>query len=95
MKSSSLVSLSVQRHKETENKLILQALHQKKQPLTRRKLSELTGLELPTLCRALYDLTHKAKVLYVAAIRPCPITNKWVFHYYFKNKDYQNGKTEN
>jgi hypothetical protein len=31
------------------------------QPCTRRRLSELTGLEIPTLCRALFNLVNKTE----------------------------------
>jgi hypothetical protein len=70
-------------NEDRENRLIYKALHQYKQPLTRRKLSEVTGLEIATLCRALYNLTYKSKSLRVAKIALCPKTGKKVFHYYF------------
>jgi hypothetical protein len=69
--------------KDKENQLIFKALHQYKQPLTRRKLSEVTGLEIATLCRALYNLTYKSKSLRVAKIARCATTGKLVFHYYY------------
>lgn len=71
-------------NEDKENRLIFKALNQYKQPLTRRKLSEVTGLEIATLCRALYNLTYKSKVLKIAQIKPCPKTKKQVFHYNFE-----------
>ncbi len=76
---------SLNANKDTENKQIIKTLLSEKQPLSRRRFNELTGLELPTLCRALFNLVHKSKVLEVAQIRPCPTTKKRVYHYYFKS----------
>lgn len=70
----------------TEYRLICNALHFTKQPLSRRKIAELTGLELPTLCRALYNLTYTKKVLEIAQIKPCEATGRNVYHYYFKKE---------
>ena len=70
-------------NEDKENRLIFKALHQYKQPLTRRKLSEITSLEIATLCRLLYNLTNKSKSLKVAKIARCPKTKKLVYHYYF------------
>jgi hypothetical protein len=77
-------------NEDTENRLIFKALHQYKQPLTRRFLSEVTGLEIATLCRALYNLTYKRKSLRVAKIALCPKTGKKVFHYCFAKTGGQN-----
>jgi hypothetical protein len=74
---------SGERHEDKEKQLIFKALYEFKQPLTRRKLSEITFLELPTLCRSLYNLVHKRKLLTVAKIAPCAKTGKRVYHYYF------------
>lgn len=71
-------------NEDTEKRLIFKALNHYKRPLTRRFLNEVTGLELPTLCRALYNLTYKYKSLRVAEIKRCPKTGKKVFHYYFE-----------
>lgn len=76
-------SLLPDSHKDTETRIIITTLIAEKQPLTRRRISELTGLELPTLCRSLFNLTNKIKILHVAAIKPCVITGKCVYHYYF------------
>ncbi|MET4080064.1 hypothetical protein ABIB40_000004 [Pedobacter sp. UYP30] len=78
-------------NEDKENRLIFKALHLYKQPLTRRKLSELTGLEIATLCRALYNLTYKSKSLRVAKIARCPTTGKRVYHFYFAKEGAQNG----
>jgi uncharacterized protein YukJ len=82
---------SLTANEDTEKRLIFKVLHKYKQPLTRRFLSEVTGLEIATLCRALYNLTNKYKLLKVAKIKPCPKTRKWVYHYYFAKEDAQNG----
>lgn len=69
--------------KDTEYRTIIKTLLVEKQPLTRRRISEITKLELPTLCRALYNLTYKLKLLKIASIKPCITTGKLVYHYYF------------
>ncbi len=84
MKAQPLIS-SLNANKDTENKQIVKTLLAEKQPLSRRRFNELTGLELPTLCRALFNLVHKTKVLEVAKIMRCPTTKKRVYHYYFKS----------
>ena len=71
------------RSEDKENRLIFKALHKYKQPLTRRFLSEITTLEISVLCRALWDLQHKRKLITVSKIARCPKTGKLVFHYYF------------
>ena len=78
-------SLSLRTTKDTETKTIIKTLLAEKQPLTRRRISELTGLELPTLCRALFNLTNKVSILQIRIIKPCPTTGKRVYHYYFSN----------
>jgi len=50
------------------------------QPCTRRKLSEITGLEIPTLCRALFNLYTEDKVQ-VTHYAKCPKTGVVVMHY--------------
>lgn len=78
-------------NEDKENRLIFKALQKHKQPLTRRFISEVTGLELSTLCRALYNLTYKYKSLKVAKIARCPKIGKQVYHYYFAKTGGQNG----
>ena len=75
--------LNLMANEDKENRRIFKALIKYYQPLTRRFLSEVTGLELPSLCRALYNLTYKRKLLKIAEIKPCPITGRKVYHYYF------------
>jgi hypothetical protein len=87
MINSSTPFKSLTANEDKENRLIFKALHQYKQPLTRRKLSEVTGLEIATLCRALYNLTYKSKSLRVAKIARCPKTGKLVYHYYYFAKE--------
>jgi hypothetical protein len=91
MINSSTPFKSLTANEDKENRLIFKALHQYKQPLTRRKLSEVTGLEIATLCRALYNLTYKSKSLRVAKIARCPKTGKLVYHYYFAKEGALNG----
>jgi predicted transcriptional regulator len=90
MINSSTPFKSLTANEDKENRLIFKALHQYKQPLTRRKLSEVTGLEIATLCRALYNLTYKSKSLRVAKIARCHRTGKRVYHYYFVKTGGQN-----
>jgi len=52
------------------------------QPLTRRAIKKLTGIELSNLCRVLYDATGTADPLVKISHRDrCPITGKTVFWY--------------
>ena len=81
MKTPSLKSLTA--NEDKENRLIFKTFLTYKKPLTRRFLSENTGLELPSLCRALFNLTNKKRLLKVAKIKPCPKTGKSVIHYFF------------
>jgi hypothetical protein len=48
--------------------------------LSRRQISAVTRLEIPTLCRTLYNLVRRKKVK-VAFRARCPITGKLVYHY--------------
>lgn len=91
MRNSKAPFKSLTANEDKENLLIFKALHKYKQPLTRRFLSEVTGLEIATLCRALYNLTYKSKLLKVAKIARCPQTGKQVYHYYFVKTGGQNG----
>ena len=75
--------LAGKRDEDTENKIIIETLLAENEPLTRRRISEITGLELPTLCRALFNLTNRSRVLTVAQIKPCSVTKRHVYHYYF------------
>ncbi len=72
--------------KDTENPSILKAILSAKQPLSRRQISEATGREQPPLCRALFNLVNKRKLLTVAFKKPCITTGKRVYHYYFADK---------
>lgn len=64
----------------------------KHQPLTRRQLSKLTGLEISSLCRILYHLTYQFKVIKVAFYKRCEYTGMRVMH--FAMKDWEEQKHE-
>ncbi len=87
-------NIATRKHsKDTEFRLIFKALHQFKQPMSRRQLSMATGLEIANLCRALFNLQNKRRVLKIAQVKPCSTTGKRVYHYYFADKvGGQNGK---
>lgn len=78
-------------NEDKENRLIFKALLKYKRPLTRRFISECTNLEIATLCRALFNLVHKRRLLKVALMAKCPKTGKRVYHYYFAKEGVQNG----
>lgn len=73
-------------HKYTEYRLIFKALYEFKQPMSRRQLSIATGLEIANLCRALFNLQNKKRLLKIAQVKPCATTGKRVYHYYFADK---------
>jgi hypothetical protein len=54
--------------------------------LNRRQLAMITGLEVPTLCRLLFNLVHKRFVLKIASISPCPMTGKRVYFYTLRHR---------
>ena len=71
--------------KDKENKLIIRALLATDRPLTRRELSERTGLEA-TLCRALFNMLHKQQSISIAKYDYCKATNKLVMHFSLKRE---------
>ncbi|MEJ5994966.1 hypothetical protein WG904_11110 [Pedobacter sp. Du54] len=77
-------SLTAGKHnKDTENRAIFKALIQEERPLSRRELSDITGFEIATLCRALFNLTNVGSTLKITSIKPCNTTGRMVYHYYF------------
>lgn len=71
-------------NKDSENALIFKALTKAKRPLTRRELSQMTGLEIANLCRALYDLVYfYPYTIVISHYAPCKTTGLRVMHYYF------------
>lgn len=76
--------LFVPQNKERENTLIYKALATY-QPCTRRKLSDLTGLEIATLCRALFNLVYRLETIKVSHYAPCKVTGVEVMHFALKN----------
>lgn len=90
-KANSLQSFTnVLRNEDTENRLIYQALRSIKQPLTRRELSMRTGLEIATLCRALFNLIHRNRTLKVSHYAPCKHTRRTVMHFDIIRKEGKN-----
>lgn len=67
--------------KDNETKLIIKALIATRQPLTRRKLSTNTGLEIANLCRALFNLVYKSNTVVIAKYDYCATTGKLVMHF--------------
>jgi hypothetical protein len=67
----------------TEKRLVYRALYNSPRALTRRELSEITGLELPTLCRILFNQTYKNRTLKISYSMPCKTTGRNVYHYNF------------
>lgn len=86
LKNKSKYTKGYRQNKASENRLIYNALRQVKQPLTRRKLSEDTGLEIATLCRALFNLIHGPRTIKITHYAPCKKTGRTVMHFYFNNK---------
>lgn len=73
-------------NKDSENRLIYKALRKAKQPQTRRQLSESTGLEIATLCRALFNLIHRNRTIRITHYAPCRKTGKSVMHFWFNKR---------
>ena len=72
------------RHNEyTEKRLVFRALYNSPRALTRRELSDLTGLEIATLCRILFNQTYKSRTLKISYSKPCKTTGRIVYHYNF------------
>ena len=67
--------------KYTEKSLVFRALYHYQRALTRRELSEITGLEIATLCRILNNETVKSRTLKISFIKPCKTTGQNVYHY--------------
>lgn len=67
--------------KYTEKRLVFKALYHNRKALTRRKLTEITDLELATLCRILFNQTYKSRTLKISHIKPCKSTGRYVYHY--------------
>mgnify|MGYP003574942292 CR=1 FL=1 len=61
-------------------KAIIITLHKLKEPLTRRKISELTSVEICTLCAQLSKL-ERSKLVIRAYSAKCPTTGIKVIHY--------------
>lgn len=76
---------SIRHNKDKESKLVYKALYKECRPLTRREFSEITGLEIPTLCRILFNLTNKSHKLIISYSKRCKVTGKIVFHYFLAN----------
>jgi predicted transcriptional regulator len=70
--------------KDKEDRLIIKALLKYKRPLSRRFLSEVLLIEISVLCRLLWNLQHKRKLITVSKIARCPKTGKRVYHYWFE-----------
>ena len=68
-------------NKANENKLIIIALLGTRHPLTRRELSERTGIEISCLCRALFNMVYKRKTVFIAKYGKCKSTKKTVMHF--------------
>lgn len=78
--------------KDNEYKLIIQALTSYRH-LNRRQISRIIKLEIPALCRALFNLVHKRNYVKVAFTGRCPITRRWVYYYTLsKQKGQVDGK---
>lgn len=60
-----------------ETKAIILALSSN-ESLNRRQISKITGIEIPSLCRALGELVYKYRVLIINNRARCPITQKMV-----------------
>lgn len=70
--------------KERVQRAIIKILAKKKKPLSRRAISNLTSIEICTLCFPLLDLEH-CNTLHRAYKRICPETGKNVIHYDLKS----------
>ena len=74
----------VYQNKDSEVQRIFKALTAANKPLTRRELKPLTGLEISTLCRALYNLVYDVQSIIIAHYAPCQTTGKKVMHFAVK-----------
>lgn len=77
-----------------EKKLVFRALDNSTKALSRRELSEITGLEIATLCRILFNQTYKSRTLEISYSKPCKTTGRNVYHYNFIDavEGFKNGK---
>ena len=73
---------SIRHNKYNEKSLVFRALYHYQRALTRRELSEITGLEIVTLCRILFNQTYESRTLKIIYIKPCKTTGQ--------NVDYHN-----
>lgn len=70
------------RRGSTGTVIVIAALKEAGQPLTRRQLSEITKLEIGNLCRILYDAVRAADpIIRIAYSAPCPITKNKASYY--------------
>ncbi|RZJ54093.1 MAG: hypothetical protein EOO44_06265 [Flavobacterium sp.] len=70
--------------KQRVQRAITKILAKEKKPLSRRAISNLTSIEICTLCFPLLDL-ERCKILQRAYKRICPETGKSVIHYGLKS----------
>ena len=68
-------------YKCTEKKLVLKTLYKSRKNLKIKNLSEITGLEIVTLCRILFYQIYKSRTLKISHIKPCKITGQNVYQY--------------
>ena len=68
-------------YKYKEKKLVFKTLSNSRKALTSKELSEITGLEIATLYRILYNQTYKSRTLKISFIKPCKTTGQNVYHY--------------
>jgi predicted carbohydrate-binding protein with CBM5 and CBM33 domain len=67
--------------KYKEKQLVFKALYNSRKALTRRELSEITDLEIATLCRILNNETVKSRTLKISFFIPFKTTGQNVYHY--------------
>jgi hypothetical protein len=67
--------------KYKEKSLVFRALYHYQRALISRELSEITGLEIATLCRILFDQTYKSRTLKISLFLPFKTTGQNVYHY--------------
>ena len=72
---------SIRHNKYNEKSLVFRALYHYQRALTRRELSEITHLEISTLCRILFNQTYKSRTLKITYIKPYKTTGRNVYHY--------------
>jgi hypothetical protein len=56
--------------------------------LNRREISKITNLEIPMLCKTLFNFVKRRSVR-VAFRGKCPATGKWVYYYSLTNQEGQ------